>query len=252
MKKNVSSKEKQGFFKTKKHAIMTVAGGVVALVLVAVGVSAAFGSGKSSQPAPEESVSAPAVGTMTTSEPSVPPAPSESQEMPEASEAVPVAAPSESKKVSPSAPRSEGKKPKEPSAPSVGTPSASSSSTGSVHIHNWLPQTTTVHHEAEYQMIRHEAEYTTVHHDAVTQVKYKCLGCGQLFDYAQRNGHREYAAAMGLQSCMRGFSQETTVIADAYDERVLVRDAWEEPVLIRDAWDEVKTIGYACACGETK
>lgn len=249
MKKNSSANEKRPLFKNKRQAIMIVVGGVIAVVLVAVGIFAALGSGKSEQPVPEESASAPAVETQEINEPSEMPAPSESQQAPEASEVVPSVAPSESAKAS--APRKESKPSKAPAAPSQQVSPVSGPSTDG-HTHEWIPKTMTYSHPEEYQLIHHEAEYQTVHHDAVTQVKYKCTGCGQMMNnLIEQKGHREYAAATGRLSCM-GYREQIVEISPAYDEQVLIRDAWDEPVLVREAWDEVVILGYICNCGEIK
>lgn len=228
---------------------MIAAGGAVALVLVAVGVFAAFRGGSPEQPTPEESPSAPALETQEIAEPSETPAPSETQQEPEASVAEPSVAPSESAKAS--APRKENKPTKAPATPSQEVAPVSSPNTDG-HIHEWIPKTMTVTHPEEYQIIHHEAEYQNVHHKAVTQVKYQCTGCGQMMSsLIEQKGHREYAAATGNTKCM-GYREQIVEISPAYDERVLIRDAWDEPVLVREAWDEVVTLGYICTCGAIK
>ena len=249
MKKNSPTNEKHSFFKNKRQAVMIAAGGAVALVLVAVGIFAAFRGGNPKQPAPEESPSAPALETQEIAEPSETPTPSQTQQEPEASVAEPSAAPSESAKAS--APRKENKPTKAPVAPSQEAAPVSGPNTDG-HTHEWIPKTMTVTHPEEYQLIHHEAEYQNVHHDAVTQVKYKCTGCGQMMSsLIEQKGHREYAAATGNTKCM-GYREQIVEISPAYDERVLVRDAWDEPVLVREAWDEVVTLGYICTCGAIK
>ena len=250
MKKNSPTNEKRSFFKNKRQAVMIAAGGAVALVLVAVGIFAAFRGGNHKQPAPEESPSAPALETQEIAEPSETPAPSETQQEPEASVAEPSAAPSESAKAS--APRKENKPTKAPAAPSQeAAPVSGPNADG--HTHEWIPKTMTVTHPEEYQLIHHEAEYQNVHHDAVTQVKYRCKGCGQLMLASQKQGHKEYASSIGKTPCLvGGYTTESIELEPAYDERVLVRDAWDEPVLVREAWDEVVTLGYICTCGAIK
>lgn len=251
MKKDNSANEKRAFFKSKRQAVIIAACGAVALVLAAVGIFAALGNGgKQEQPAPEESPSAPALETQEITEPSEPPVPSESQQAPEVSEAVPSAAPSESAKAS--APRKESKPSKAPAVPSQEAAPVSGPNTD-VHTHEWIPKTMTYTHPEEYKIIHHEAEYQTVHHDAVTQVKYRCNGCGQLMLFAQKQGHKEYAASIGKTSCLLGgYKEEIVEISPAYDETVLVRNAWDEPVLVREEWDEVIILGYICTCGEIK
>jgi len=250
MKKNSSANEARSFFKNKRQAVMIAACGAVVLVLVAVGIFAALGNGsKPEQPVPEESASAPALETQEIAEPSEPPVPSESQQAPEASEAMPSAAPSQSAKAS--APRKESKPSKTPAVPSQEATPVSGPNTD-VHTHEWIPKTMTYTHPEEYQLIHHEAEYQTVHHDAVTQVKYKCTGCGQMMNnLIEQKGHKEYAAATGRLNCM-GYREQIVEVSPAYDETVLVRNAWDEPVLVREEWDEVIILGYICICGEIK
>lgn len=104
-----------------------------------------------------------------------------------------------------------------------------SSSTGSnsqSHTHNWVAQTTTVHHDAVYR---------TVHHEAVKQRITVCSICGQDIT----NNYTAHKNATGHT----GYRYDTKVIRDAYDERVLVSGAYDETVIT----------GYKCSeCGATK
>ena len=59
-----------------------------------------------------------------------------------------------------------------------GGSSSSGGSSQSQHTHNWVAQTTTVHHDAVYKTVHHDAVYTTVHHDAVTEDRTICNNCG--------------------------------------------------------------------------
>lgn len=121
------------------------------------------------------------------------------------------------------------------------------------HTHNWVAQTTTVHHEAEYKTVHHEAEYKTVHHDAVTKAVAVCNGCGAQFDTTSAWGsHSKSEILSGNKKCS-SYHSSTVVIQQAYDEQVLVKDAWDEQVLVSGAWDETITTGYKCSgCGATK
>ena len=116
------------------------------------------------------------------------------------------------------------------SKPSGGSSNGGSTNTGSSsggssqpsHTHNWVAQTTTVTHPAEYK---------TVHHNAVTQEVVVCE-CGL------QNPGRDHVV-----SNRHTTSVETVTVQAAYDEQVLVKNAWTETV----------TTGYKCSgCGAVK
>lgn len=123
------------------------------------------------------------------------------------------------------------------------------------HTHNWVAQTTTVHHDAQYQTVHHDAEYTTVHHDAVVEYHAVCNGCG--LDYTSTgispDAHMEEALLAGNYACGSYSTGVPVTVQAAYDEKVLVKDAYDEQVLVKAAWDETVTTGYKCSgCGATK
>ena len=98
------------------------------------------------------------------------------------------------------------------------------------HTHNWVPQTTVVHHDAQYQ---------TIHHDAVYETRAVCNGCGKVF-----NNQAE------VDSHIDPFSNSGCV---SYSTRpVEVSPAWDETVEVSPAWDETVTTGYTCSCGAVK
>ena len=98
--------------------------------------------------------------------------------------------------------------------------------TNSQHTHNWVAQTTTIHHDAQYK---------TVHHDAVVEVRSICNQCG-----ADITGHTDEHLLNG--NCV----SYTT-------KPVEVSPAWDEQVLVSAAWDETVTTGYKCStCGAVK
>lgn len=99
------------------------------------------------------------------------------------------------------------------------------------HTHNWVPVTTTVHHDAEYK---------TVHHDAVTQERSICNSCGADITGNESAHMKEYALKGDMS---HSYSVVPVVVQPAYDENVLVSAAWDETV----------TTGYRCSiCGATK
>ena len=96
------------------------------------------------------------------------------------------------------------------------------------HTHNWVPQTTVVHHEAQYQ---------TIHHDAVYETRAVCNNCGTVF-----NNQTEVNSHMLNGTC------------ESYSTKpVEVSPAWDETVEVSPAWDETVTTGYKCSgCPATK
>lgn len=100
------------------------------------------------------------------------------------------------------------------------------------HTHNWVAQTTVVHHDAQYQ---------TVHHDAVYDYRSICSGCGADIT-GNVDAHMQDALLNGNTAC-----------GAYHTENVLVSNAWDEQVLVSPAWDETITTGYACSgCGAVK
>lgn len=120
--------------------------------------------------------------------------------------------------------------------------------TSASHTHNWVAQTSTVHHDAEYRTVHHDAEYRTVHHDAVTQERHICNGCN-----ADITGNESAHIKANILNGCGGWHSSIVTIQQAYDEQVLVRAAYDEQVLVRAAWDETVTTGYKCStCGATR
>lgn len=97
------------------------------------------------------------------------------------------------------------------------------------HTHNWVAQTATVHHAAQYQ---------TVHHDAVTEAHAICNNCGA--DITNDiDGHMKANILSGCGSY--------------HTANVVVSQAWDEQVLTTPAWDETVASGYVCSgCGVRK
>lgn len=112
-------------------------------------------------------------------------------------------------------------------------PSAPSKPSQPAHTHNWVAQTKTVHHDAEYK---------TVHHDAVTKGATVCTGCWQVV--SDPAAHAKEALKNNNYTCGKaGYTVKTVTVQEAYDEKVLVKDAWDETVVT----------GYKCSgCGATK
>lgn len=99
------------------------------------------------------------------------------------------------------------------------------------HQHNWVVQTKTVHHDAQYR---------TVHHDAVVKYVNICNNCG-----ADITGNE---AAHFKNSLLNGGN-----CGSCHGESRTVQAAYDEQVQVSAAWDETVTTGYKCSgCGATK
>ena len=99
------------------------------------------------------------------------------------------------------------------------------------HQHNWVVQTKTVHHDAQYR---------TVHHDAVVKYVSICNNCG-----ADITGNE---AAHIKNSLLNGGN-----CGSCHEESRTVQAAYDEQVQVSAAWDETVTTGYKCSgCGATK
>lgn len=100
------------------------------------------------------------------------------------------------------------------------------------HTHNWVPQTTVVHHDAQYQ---------TIHHDAVYGTRVTCNQCHADLTNQDVFAHFE-------ESFLNGGSCKSYSTVDYQ-----ISPAWDEQVLVSDAWDETVTTGYKCSgCPATK
>lgn len=127
------------------------------------------------------------------------------------------------------------------SKPETGGNSTSSGNGGSTgnggskpqHVHNWVPQTTVVHHEAQVQ---------TVHHDAVYGTGVECNGCfAQFNSYEAWLAHSDSQLDNGNNNCM-GY----------HTIKIVLEQAWDETIEVSPAWDETVTTGYTCSCGAVK
>jgi len=99
------------------------------------------------------------------------------------------------------------------------------------HQHNWVVQTKTVHHDAQYR---------TVHHDAAVKYVSICNNCG-----ADITGNE---AAHFKNSLLNGGN-----CGSCHEESRTVQAAYDEQVQVSAAWDETVTTGYKCSgCGATK
>ena len=142
----------------------------------------------------------------------------------------------------------------------------SGNSTGS-HVHDWVAQTSTVHHDAVTHVVHHDA---VTHQENVTEtVKYYvCNDCGfrvtseEFHDDRYDNGvgndwieHVRDTGHLGYHTVRENVVTGTNTVVDqaAWDETVVDSAAWDETVVDSAAWDETVTNGYKCStCGATK
>lgn len=117
---------------------------------------------------------------------------------------------------------------------------SSTGNTTQTHQHNWVPQTTTAHHDAVYK-----TETSYIHHDAVyeTRTVSVCVTCGAENPSWQHSKNH----------ILNGQSDQVREV----EKKVLVKNAYDEPVtkqvLVSAAYDETVTTGYKCSdCGATK
>lgn len=123
---------------------------------------------------------------------------------------------------------SSGENGKSSGKPESGNPSTQETAS---HQHNWVVQTKTVHHDAQYR---------TVHHDAVVKYVSICNNCG-----ADITGNE---AAHIKNSLLNGGN-----CGSCHEESRTVQAAYDEQVQVSAAWDETVTTGYKCSgCGATK
>lgn len=111
--------------------------------------------------------------------------------------------------------------------------------------HNWVTQTKTVHHDAQYKTVHHDAVTHQVWHDAVTEEHYICNQCGADIT-SDPWGHLD-AYDHG------GYHSSYVTVKQGYYETVTDKAAYDEQVQVSAAWDETVTTGYKCSsCGATK
>lgn len=145
-----------------------------------------------------------------------------------------------------------------PSGNNNGGNSSSGSNSGSTtkkddtpaHQHDWVAQTKTVHHDAQYTTVHHDAVTHQVWHDPVTEEHYICNQCGA--DITSDPWGHINNSLMNGGNCGSYHSTYVTV-KQGYYETVTDQTAYDEQVQVSKAWDETVTTGYKCSsCGATK
>ena len=98
------------------------------------------------------------------------------------------------------------------------------------HVHDWV---------AEYKTVHHDAETHIVHHDAVyeNQTLYStfCNTCNAELEEGKAQEHIS-------QTGHAGFTKNVPHV-----ESVLVKQAWDETITDKEAYDETVLVDYKCA-----
>lgn len=145
-----------------------------------------------------------------------------------------------------------------PSGNNNGGNSSSGSNSGSTtkkddtpaHQHDWVAQTKTVHHDAQYTTVHHDAVTHQVWHDPVTEEHYICNQCGA--DITSDPWGHINNSLMNGGNC-GGYHSTYVTVKQGYYETVTDQAAYDEQVQVSKAWDETVTTGYKCSsCGATK
>lgn len=128
------------------------------------------------------------------------------------------------------------------------------------HVHQWVQQTTLVHHDA----VTHTEKVEVTPAWDEEKVTYVCSGCGQSFDTKeacqQHIDEAKAAAGSGSgssSSSSSGSSSSSPCASASVQEKkeTIHHDAvYEDKVVVdKEAWDETVVTGYVCSgCGATK
>ena len=144
-------------------------------------------------------------------------------------------------------------------------PPAETSPSGTAHVHNWVAQTQTVHHDAvtHTEDQGHYETTTVVDREAWTEGVFdhnvhQCQ-CGAQFGSADELGaHKAWYADNDpdnllnhARSSVVPVYQTITHPAVTHEERTWISNV--VTVVDKTAWDETVTIGYVCSsCGATR
>lgn len=147
---------------------------------------------------------------------------------------------------------------------SSGTTGSTVKPTSSVHTHNWVAVTKTIHHDAVTK---------TVHHDAVTKQQTVAVVDQEAYDEPIYEGGYyicnkcEFYSKDGdevmnhcIDVCNARYhtgkiqvgSKHHDAITHQETKTVVVTPAYDETVTVKDAYDETVITGYKCSCGATK
>ena len=150
----------------------------------------------------------------------------------------------------------EAKEPEEPEQPEESAPAEESQTVSeeSEHVHEWIPITEIIHHEAVYETVPVYEEQQIL--DAETwdeevmtgEYIYSCLCCSFETDDIEELG--EHCITEDHNYWCRPLTETVHHEAEYHTEKVKVG---EKEVLVTEAWDEEIITGYRCSgCGATK
>ena len=124
----------------------------------------------------------------------------------------------------------------------------------SEHVHEWIPITEIIHHDAVYETVPIYEEQQILDAEAwdeevpTSEYIYSCLGCS--YETQKLQEMAEHCISEDHNYWCRPLTETVHHEAEYHTERVKVG---EEKVLVTEAWDEEIIIGYQCKeCGETK
>lgn len=118
------------------------------------------------------------------------------------------------------------------------------------HVHNWIPITEEVHHDAigHYENKEVSAAYDETVYDWVEK-GVRCRDCGRTFA-----SDEEWLNFVKEQAWQENYSHGSYEVYYEQVPRVVHHDAVTSQVWVQDsaAYDETVTIGYKCECGASK
>ncbi len=140
---------------------------------------------------------------------------------------------------------------------STGAGNSSSASTGgsesntpAAHVHNWIPITEVVHHDAtgHYENNEVSAAYDETVYDWVEK-GVRCRDCGKIFV-----SDEEWMNFVKEQTLQGDYAHGSYEVYYEQVPRVVHHDAVTSQVWVQDsaAYDETITTGYKCDCGARK
>ena len=118
------------------------------------------------------------------------------------------------------------------------------------HVHNWIPITEVVHHDAtgHYENKEVSAAYDETVYDWVEK-GVRCRDCGRIF-----SSDEEWMNFVKEQALQGNYSHGSYEVYYEQVPRVVHHDAVTSQVWVQDnaAYDETVTTGYKCDCGARK
>ncbi len=136
------------------------------------------------------------------------------------------------------------------SSTNSGTTESNASNASESHVHNWIPITEVVHHDAtgHYENKEVSAAYDETVYDWVEK-GVRCRDCGRIFA-----SDEEWLNFVKEQAWQENYSHGSYEVYYEQVPRVVHHDAVTSQVWVQDsaAYDETVTTGYKCECGASK